>query len=133
MNAKTCIHFNGIQNAACLAGVNYDKFRDSGALILPCYPRWLDADKEAKACELFVLPTPEQIAADEAEYAEHMKKMELALAVARKWRVKPKPAVSRAEVVECPCCQGRLHLSQSSYNGHVHGRCETEGCASWME
>lgn len=29
--------------------------------------------------------------------------------------------------------EGRLHLSQSSYNGHVHGRCETDDCVRWME
>jgi hypothetical protein len=28
---------------------------------------------------------------------------------------------------------GWLHLSQSAYNGHVHGKCETDDCVSWME
>ncbi len=54
-------------------------------------------------------------------------------AITENWRVKPKPAADRRGVVECPCCKSRLHLSQSSYNGHVHGKCETEGCVSWME
>lgn len=40
---------------------------------------------------------------------------------------------SAAEVVECPACNGRLHLSIAAYNGHVHGKCETPGCVSWME
>lgn len=56
-----------------------------------------------------------------------------ALNVASAWRVTPKPANDRHEVIECPVCKGRLHLSQSAYNGHVHGKCETEGCVSWME
>jgi hypothetical protein len=37
------------------------------------------------------------------------------------------------EVVECPACKGKLHLRIYKYNGHVHGRCETEGCVAWME
>jgi hypothetical protein len=60
-------------------------------------------------------------------------RMAIVMPVVSKWRIKPKPATDRREVIECPKCKGRLHLSQSSYNGHVHGRCETEGCVSWME
>lgn len=45
-----------------------------------------------------------------------------------KWRGK-----SHREVVECPACKGRLHLSINAYNSHVHGRCETDGCVEWME
>ena len=48
------------------------------------------------------------------------------------WR-KAHKGKSASEVVECPACNGKLHLSISSYNGHVHGKCETAGCVSWME
>lgn len=64
---------------------------------------------------------------------ESMGRMTVVMPVVSKWRVKPKPASDRREVIECPKCKGRLHLYQSRYNGHVHGRCETEGCVSWME
>lgn len=33
----------------------------------------------------------------------------------------------------CPVCKGNLAMSHSAYNGHVWGKCETEGCVSWME
>lgn len=34
----------------------------------------------------------------------------------------------------CPVCNtGILKYSRSSYNGHVHARCTTEGCVAWME
>lgn len=69
--------------------------------------------------------------ADEIE--EMMERMAIVMPVVSKWRVRPKPTTSRREVIECPKCKGRLYLSQSSYNGHVHGKCETEGCVSWME
>lgn len=62
-----------------------------------------------------------------------MDRMSIVMPVVNDWRIKPKPAQDRSEVIECPKCKGKLHLSQSAYNGHVHGRCETEGCVSWME
>jgi hypothetical protein len=38
------------------------------------------------------------------------------------------------EVVPCPICGGKLHLTiAGAYNGHVHGHCETKECVSWME
>lgn len=53
--------------------------------------------------------------------------------VISKWRTVPKPANDRSEVIECPQCKGKLHLAQSSYNGHVRARCETENCVSFIE
>lgn len=41
--------------------------------------------------------------------------------------------VSQGQVAFDHACGGKLHLSQSSYNGHVHGKCETPDCVSWME
>lgn len=36
--------------------------------------------------------------------------------------------------IACPCCDGgKLRYSVASYNGHMHGRCSTQGCVSWME
>lgn len=64
---------------------------------------------------------------------EMLGRMEIVMPVVSKWRVQPKPESDRQEVIECPKCKGRLHLSQSSYNGHVHGKCETDGCVSWMD
>lgn len=62
-----------------------------------------------------------------------MKRMAIVIPAVNKWRVQPKPSANRQEVIECPACKGRLHLSQSAYNGHVHCKCETEHCVSWME
>lgn len=69
--------------------------------------------------------------ADDIE--EMLERMAIVMPVVSKWRTKPKPKQDRFEVIECPKCKGKLHLSQSSYNGHVHGSCETSGCVSWME
>lgn len=62
-----------------------------------------------------------------------MERMSIVMPVVDKWRTHPKPSRDRREVIECPKCKGKLHLSQASYNGHVHAHCETKGCVSWME
>lgn len=64
---------------------------------------------------------------------EMMDRMEIVKPVVSKWRVNPKPKSDRSEVIECPKCKGKLHLSQSSYDGHVHSHCATEGCVFWVE
>lgn len=70
--------------------------------------------------------------ADAVEQSE--RQMELVMPVVAKWRTwTEKNRVSKQEVIECPACAGRLHLTQSAYNGHVWGRCETKDCVSWME
>lgn len=65
---------------------------------------------------------------------EAMERMAVVMPVVNAWRTwKENNRVAKQEVIECPKCKGKLHLSQSSYNGHVHGHCETEGCVSWLE
>lgn len=70
--------------------------------------------------------------ADDIE--EMFRRMDLVGPVVAKWRTwSESNREGKREVIACPACKGRLHLSQSSYNGHVHGKCETEDCVSWME
>ena len=39
-----------------------------------------------------------------------------------------------ADSLPCPVCTtGRLYYRVAGYNGHMHAKCETEGCVSWME
>ena len=76
--------------------------------------------------------TPDEIAAHKAWIDERMNVLGKVMQGIRPWRDAHK-GQSAQEVVDCPACKGRLHLSISSYNGHVHGRCETVGCVSWME
>jgi hypothetical protein len=36
--------------------------------------------------------------------------------------------------MKCPICRtGELKYSRSTYNGHVHAICSTDGCVAWME
>lgn len=150
MSPGTCIHFNGVQNKLCDRGVAYanwdgpkpcikfiEKSARGGTYLEPGevaaerkpFP---GADK-AKPCPFWQAPTDEQVQQDRRETEQALQRATLAIKVASAWRVRPKPAQDRQEVVECPACKGRLHLSQSSYNGHVHGKCETAGCVQWVE
>lgn len=60
-----------------------------------------------------------------------IQRMTLVGPVVSEWR--KKLPMGKQEVIQCPVCKGNLHLSQSSYNGHVFGKCETLGCVAWME
>lgn len=161
MTPGTCINFTGIQNteSCCKAGVKYyDAFGLGKAgifLRMPCIQyRTLPAhgkgtyiepgedtvrkeiDRRGESmlpCEMFRDPTQEEVEQDRVEADAHLQRTFAAIRVASTWRVKPKPAIDRNETIECPICKGVLHLSQSAYNGHVHGKCETAGCVSWME
>jgi hypothetical protein len=63
-----------------------------------------------------------------------IKRMTTVMPVVAKWRTwTEKSPVAKQEVIECPLCRGRLHLSQAAYNGHVWGKCETPECVSWMQ
>jgi hypothetical protein len=35
--------------------------------------------------------------------------------------------------IDCPNCDGTLTFGGNSYNGHVHAKCSTPDCCSWME
>lgn len=158
MKQGTCKHYNGIMHEICDAGVNYNKQFGSqpGVLLrLPCIqfevrpqgkkgtyiglddiPVRNEFDRRGQqegSCDKLQLPTDAEIRADQEDAAARMDRLKLALSAASAWRTKGRPTHSRAETITCPACGGKLHLSQLSYNGHVHGRCETPGCVSWME
>ena len=125
-NKATCRHFNGIQHKCCEVGIKYDQFKGR----LPCIKKWA---KGSEVCEQYVEPTAEEIAAHEREINESVNRMMKVTAAIAPWREKHQ-GHNFAEVVTCPICGGKLHLSiAGAYNNHVHGRCETKDCIAWME
>lgn len=150
MDHGKCIHFNGIQNDLCKRGVAYKQFGANRPCVrflhksarggtylrpgeIPASSVPLFDESTGKACPFFEEPTAAQVQDDRREAEMALRKVEVAINVANKWRVKPKPDNNRYEVVECPVCKGNLSLAQSSYNGHCRGKCETDGCVEWME
>lgn len=67
--------------------------------------------------------------ADQVE--KSMRLMTVVMPAVDAWR--DKLPLGKAEVIECPECNGKLHLSQSSYNGHVRAKCETKDCVNFIE
>lgn len=152
MKHGTCIYFNGIQNKTCLRGVDYNSTWPDGPK--PCI-QWIPISArggthlrpgeepierrpmkgaaEATPCQFREEPTDEDVQRSRAEWEADVNKTIAAIKIAVQWSVKPKPDADRRGEVKCPICEGKLHLFQSAYNGHVHGKCETDGCVSWME
>lgn len=146
MKPEGCIHYRGALNPAhktCKAGVDYRELvghnNPGWVRLLPCSA--FDAlDGQTKVqCPHFRAPTPEEIDEDERKTNESMAKFMVAYTgkvrewrEANKWdRKNPKSATGK---VPCEVChKGEIHLTMSSYNGHVWGKCTTDGCVSWME
>lgn len=74
-----CVHFNGVQNRTCEAGVAYDLFRrkdEAGTQThsMPClrflHERSAEGGRPIAPCELLRWPTDEEVAAEVAESDE---------------------------------------------------------------
>jgi hypothetical protein len=107
---KWCKHYTGIDKKVCQVGICYDSIRDPSpdTFRYKCY----------------------DLAAQEAEWKDRWKYTLLALQ-----QVKPMRKRGRSSVgtIECPKCQGVLDYGISGYNGHTRGKCQTEGCITWIE
>ena len=146
-NMSYCQHYdpNGITmiqgkppTGVCKTGVNFNETFGSEPGIfkrIPCTSGNKKSHEELCAmCPKWLQNTREQSEerADQQEARE--KSFTLVMPVVATWRTwTPDNRVAKVGVIECPVCKSHLHLSQSSFNGHVHGQCETKGCVSWME
>jgi hypothetical protein len=131
-----CNHYRAMHgNTTCKVGVAFDDFKGGAFDQRPCFCN--PGATPNPGCSLQEMPTPEQLAAEEAEMNARFEK----IGKARKaivenlggpWK-RGKPSV--AGVIDCPACgkEQSLQFSCSGYNGHVHAKCKTEGCVSWME
>lgn len=133
-----CIHFNGIMEKRCRAGMVYDEI-DAGNRVayrakLPCHKpdKHLPEGETQCACPHVEFPSEEEVQRQLDDHEAHIKKMRLALEVIDPIR-KEQEGKNWRGVIECPNCKGKLHVSHAACNGHVHAKCETEGCVAWME
>jgi hypothetical protein len=138
MSAGRCVHFNGIANDVCEAGVKYTDVRAradvSRPYSLPCLEKY---NKDGAKCDKCQMPTAEEVATEEAEW----QKVFAGTQTARKaivdhlggpWK-KGMPTVRGC--IDCPVCHkpDALRFSRAGYNGHIHAHCDTKDCVSWME
>lgn len=130
-----CRHRVSLMEKTCKAGVDLVKLagdKPGIALRLPCF--FFPGKDESRICHCVKFePVTVQDCEDSDKAVEQ--------ATARFVVVGPLIAKVKHEhkgknwqgVEKCPVCNGKLHMSHAAYNGHVHGRCETEDCLSWME
>ncbi len=135
MRTAFCKHFRSVvEHKTCKAGVPYESLKGISAKEWPCFMR---RGQVFPGCDKQDMPTPEEIEAEEREWEESSKR----IAAARRaivahlggpWK---RGMEGSAGVIDCPACGGKqaLQFRRAGYNGHIHARCSTEGCVSWME
>lgn len=123
-----CVHFTGVQNDTCKAGIKYAQFRPMKQG-LPCIKF---RDESPPLCDRRESPTPEAVQKEINDWEALDKRFQTTLPIIERLKREHKGQSWRG-VEPCPICGKNLHLSIAGYNGHVHGRCETDGCLNWME
>lgn len=134
---RYCQHYALDAGAAmkCAAGMDLGKVRNvpAGATNRPFGP-CIDGHtlKDPKAhCPHWLRNTMEQANERADSIEQSITVMNKAMPVIGAW--KKREPIGKQEVIECPVCQGRLHLSQASFNGHVRAQCETKDCVGFIE
>lgn len=122
-----CRFYTGIPTVRCSAGVAYANVKDTTQKPY----RWICTDPDAAVpCRLCSRYTQEEIDAKHKAQDELVALLIKAMVDIRK-ETKGKRGITG--VIPCPKCGGTLNFTVSSYNGHVHGRCQTEGCLAWAQ
>ena len=129
-----CKHYRSMEHPTCNAGVAYESLKGIPFKERPCFMRF---GKTFSGCNKMDMPTPEEIANEEREIEariENIGKARQAIVahLGGPWK---RGMPSAADVIDCPACgQAKaLQFRRAGYNGHIHARCTTEGCVSWME
>ena len=125
-----CVHFNGLMNDRCAAGVCYADVKPAppvrGPLALPCFA----LDDNAAPCEHQRFPTREEAEEYERETHARFERM-----MGARKRIVEVTSGRRgvSGTTDCPVCGKRLGYSVAGNNGHIWAKCETEGCVAWIE
>lgn len=129
-----CKHFNGLQNSACDAGVQYDSVKDESRKGFGRWPCWREG--EELTCEKRKFLTPEEVEAEVQEIEAATIRLTKGMVACREDAKQRglKKGNGGTGKIKCPVCDnGTLHYSVAGYNGHMHARCSTEHCLSWMQ
>ena len=138
----TCVHYAdhppGLlpKDWKCTAGINVYELCGAGSgtmLRMPCRYFRKRNDADVVQCKRFKSTPIEDVIAQDKAWIEFLEKSKAAMEKVNEIREQHKGESWHGEI-ECPMgCGGTLHLSISGYNGHMHGRCTTDGCLAWIE
>lgn len=133
-----CIHYNGLVSKSCKAGVQYASVvaaREQGVSLLdkaPCFSR----NGLSELCVNYCLPSVEEIEEYERCIENHLQQI-IVTRKAIKEDIEATGMVRRDVAGQIPCkiCKdGTVSYScAGAYNGHIHAKCSTENCVSWIE
>lgn len=118
-----CIHFNGLQNKECEAGVKYDYVKSN--FKFPCLK---NCEFTGGVCNKSYFKTPDEVEQEIKEIEEvGAQQMKAYLSVKKHIQ----ETGQRKGKIECTSCGGDLHYTQAKLNGHIWGKCK---CGiSWIE
>lgn len=139
-----CKHFTGVMNDKCDAGVAYADVSIDGEFKYRYGPtstvytvgrRWPCRRDDAEAFGVPACPHAEwpTLAEAEADKAETDEMIARTIGARNAIVAHINDGGGDRGTVECPVCKGVLRYIRSSYNGHIHAKCETDGCCAWME
>ena len=136
MKRKTkCRYFNGpVHNKKCKAEIDYRQLvggPDLGWMArLPCISNSPLRKQPLAKCNNFYPYSEDEILQQEKEMQERIMFLDKAFGDIKKYA---KDKNINGGIINCPKCTGPLHFSIAKINGHIWGRCETEGCLQWMQ
>lgn len=119
--ARKCIHFNGVMNDSCKAGIKYNDVRGEGPMKFPCL-------QNGGFCESAKFPSPEEVKKrlDEIESAESK-----IIAAYTKIKAHYNKTKELSGTLTCEC-GGQLKYRVASSNEHIWAKCGDCGI-SFME
>lgn len=124
--ADKCIHFTGLGDSECKAGVNYNdvKVRSTKPLKIPCLK-----DMNGGSCIACEFPSKEYVEKAVNEINLKIAKTLGSYALIKAQYEKTKEATGK---IKCPECGGELHYTVAQINNHIHAKCN--GCdMGWIE
>jgi hypothetical protein len=133
---RDCRHFNGIQHDCCEAGVNYEELIEHGKYRIPCLKMAIGLKRDPALCEKFAAMTREEAEKEADETLSIQAKTMLAMRAAHEDAKLKRFGKGHGGHDSFPCptgCGGHLYYRVASVNGHMHAKCETPNCVSWME
>lgn len=119
--SRKCIHFNGIMNKCCEAGINYDSVRIDRPFKFPCL-------KQGGECASAVFPTEEQVKKELEEMEARTTQTISAMILIQDHIQKTK---DQSGTIKC-VCGGKLSYAVAGSNGHIRANCKDCGI-SFME
>lgn len=139
-----CVHFNGLMNRQCDAGIVYDDLDKDCRITyragLPCIkPDVVALDRLREAgrtgpveCGRRQDISQEKLKEMLQEHEASIVRIKTLLPAVRSIKKEHHGEDWRGEIT-CPICNGVAQASHAACNGHVWIKCQTDGCGNIME